>query len=107
MLLRRAFADELPPAIGRRTKQPYRAPESACFFEAGSDGPRLRADTAELLSPSSLAEAGLFDAGAVARLVEKCRSGRAIGFGDNMSFVGVVSTMSLHRQLIQGQHASA
>jgi asparagine synthase (glutamine-hydrolysing) len=34
-------------------------------------------------------------------LVEKCRSGRAIGFGDNMAFVGIVSTMYLHRQFVR------
>jgi asparagine synthase (glutamine-hydrolysing) len=37
----------------------------------------------------------------VARLVEKCRSGRAIGFADNMAFVGVVSSMWLHRQFVR------
>ena len=107
VLLRRAFASELPATIGQRTKQPYRAPESACFFEPGADGPRLREPTAELLSPQSLAEAGLFDPAAAAKLVEKCRTGRAIGFGDNMAFVGMVSTMWLHRQFIQGRHAAA
>ncbi len=98
VILRRAFGSELPPSIGQRTKQPYRAPDSACFFEAG----RLREETSELLSPASLADAGLFDAGAVAKLVEKCRSGRAIGFGDNMAFVGIVSTMWLQRQFVRG-----
>jgi asparagine synthase (glutamine-hydrolysing) len=97
VLLRRAFARDLPPSIGRRTKQPYRSPDSACFFDSG----RLREETAELLSTRSLDDAGLFDPPAVARLVEKCRSGRAIGFGDNMAFVGVVSTMLLHRQFIR------
>ena len=97
VLLRRAFAAELPPSIGQRTKQPYRAPDSACFFESGS----LREETAELLDRRSLDDAGLFDPVAVARLVEKCRSGRAIGFGDNMAFVGIVSTMWLHRQFMR------
>ncbi len=98
VILRRAFGAELPPSIGQRTKQPYRAPDSASFFEGG----RLREETAELLSPASLADAGLFDAGAVGKLVEKCRSGRAIGFGDNMAFVGVLSTMWLQRQFVRG-----
>ena len=107
VLLRRAFAAELPPSIGQRTKQPYRAPESACFFETGPNGARLREPTAELLSPASVRDAGLFDPIAVGRLVEKCRSGRAIGFGDNQAFVGIVSTMWLHRQFVQGRHAAA
>ena len=37
---------------------------------------------------------------AVARLVEKCRTGKAIGFGDNMAFVGILSTMTLHATFI-------
>jgi len=97
VLLRRAFAAELPASIGQRTKQPYRAPDSACFF----DGGRLREQTAELLDRRSLDDAGLFDPDAVAKLVEKCRSGRAIGFGDNMAFIGIVSTMWLQRQFIR------
>ncbi|MCW5632259.1 MAG: asparagine synthase (glutamine-hydrolyzing) [Rubrivivax sp.] len=100
VLLRRAFAAELPQSIGRRVKQPYRAPDSACFFVGG----RLREATAELLQPRALEQAGLFDAQAVGRLIEKCASGRAIGFGDNMAFIGILSTMWLHRQLIEGQH---
>jgi len=101
VLLRRAFAAELPPSIGQRTKQPYRAPDSACFFEGG----RLRDDTAALLDRTSLDDAGLFDPVAVGKLVDKCAAGRAIGFGDNMAFVGIVSTMSLHRQLVRGEAA--
>jgi asparagine synthase (glutamine-hydrolysing) len=97
VLLRRAFARDLPSSIGRRTKQPYRAPDSACFFTDG----KLREETAELLDIRSLQDAGLFDPAAVAKLVEKCRSGRAIGFGDNMAFVGIVSTMYLHRQFVR------
>lgn len=98
VLLRRAFAADLPASIGRRTKQPYRAPDSACFFEGG----HLREETAELLDTGSLNDAGLFEPAAVAKLVEKCRSGRAIGFGDNMAFIGIISTMHLHRQFIRG-----
>jgi asparagine synthase (glutamine-hydrolysing) len=106
VLLRRAFAAELPPSIASRGKQPYRAPDSASFFEGrageGASGrKRLRDETAELLDPAHLDDAGLFDAPAVAKLVEKCRSGRAIGFGDNMAFVGIVSCMWLHRQFIR------
>jgi asparagine synthase (glutamine-hydrolysing) len=97
VLLRRAFAADLPASILRRPKQPYRAPDGACFFDEG----RLREETAELLAPASLDAAGLFDPAAVGKLIEKCRTGRAIGFGDNMAFVGVVSSMWLHRQLIR------
>lgn len=106
VLLRRAFAAQLPPEVASRPKQPYRAPDSTCFFtgdagDGAASGRRLRPETAELLDPAHLRDAGLFDAAAVARLVEKCRSGRAIGFADNMAFVGVVSSMWLHRQFVR------
>ena len=103
VLLKRAFAAELPVSISQRTKQPYRAPDSASFFADG----KLREDTAELLDRRSLDDAGLFDPASVNKLVEKCRAGRAIGFGDNMAFVGIVSTMLLHRQFIRAPAAQA
>jgi asparagine synthase (glutamine-hydrolysing) len=97
VLLKRAFRSRLPASISARTKQPYRAPDSASFFVDG----RLREPTAELLDRRSLDDAGLFDPASVERLVDKCRAGRAIGFGDNMAFVGIVSTMLLHRQFVR------
>ena len=57
---------------------------------------------AELLSGPRLAAAGYFEPAAVAKLFDKCRSGRAIGFADNMAFVAVLSTMLLHDQFIAG-----
>jgi asparagine synthase (glutamine-hydrolysing) len=41
----------------------------------------------------------------VARLTEKCRSGAAIGFADNMAFVTVVTTQLLHQQFVTGNRA--
>jgi asparagine synthase (glutamine-hydrolysing) len=95
-ILKRALASELPPAITRRSKQPYRAPDSASFFENGKPLPYV----AELLSASSIDAAGMFDSVAVGKLMEKCRAGRAIGFGDNIAFVGILSTMLLHQQYL-------
>ncbi|TAK81064.1 MAG: asparagine synthase, partial [Aquabacterium sp.] len=96
-LLKRAMAPHLPASIHTRTKQPYRSPDSASFFEGGKPLPWV----AELLSPSSLADAGYFDPTAVGKLVAKCAAGRAIGFPDNMAFVGVLSTMLLHEQMVR------
>ncbi len=93
-VLRRALAGLLPAGILHRTKQPYRAPDSQSFF---FDGKPLDY-VADLLSAHSLRSAGYFNATAVARLFEKCRSGKAIGFADNQAFVGVLSTMLLHHQ---------
>lgn len=94
-LLRRALADLLPDGILHRTKQPYRAPDSASFFFDG----RPLDYVADALSEASLRDAGYFDPAAVARLYEKCRAGRATGFADNQAFVGVLSAMLLHRSL--------
>ncbi len=96
-LLKHSMRGELPEAIRKRTKQPYRAPDSTSFFEAGKPVDYA----AELMGRQRVEEAGLFDPVAVGKLFEKCRKGRAIGFGDNMAFVGVLSTMLLHEQFIR------
>jgi asparagine synthase (glutamine-hydrolysing) len=97
VLLRNAMAQSLPSSIIRRTKQPFRAPDSSSFFVDGEPLGYVR----DLLTAESLDDAGLFDPVAVGRLTEKCRSGKAIGFGDNIAFVGVLSTMLLHAQYIR------
>lgn len=93
-ILKRAFASRLPAQITQRPKQPYRAPDSASFFVNG----QLHPIAQDVLNPSALSRAGYFDPQAVGKLVAKCQAGRAIGFGDNMAFVGVLSTMLLHEQ---------
>jgi asparagine synthase (glutamine-hydrolysing) len=95
-VLKAALNSLLPKEIVRRTKQPYRAPDAPCFFADGKPLPYVE----DLLSNDSLRRAGYFDPLAVERLVEKCRAGRAIGFGDNMALVGVISTMLVHVQFI-------
>ncbi len=102
-LLKKAMHDYLPPGVRSRTKQPYRAPDSASFFVNG-----VALDYVDdVLSPASLASAGYFDPGAVAKLLEKSRRGKVIGFADNMAFVGVLSTMLLHRQFIEKRAVAA
>ncbi|MFO1393216.1 MAG: asparagine synthase (glutamine-hydrolyzing) [Steroidobacteraceae bacterium] len=96
-ILRRAVAGWLPPRIVNRTKQPYRAPDSSSFFEDGRPLPYV----AEALSTERLKRAGYFDPGMVARLVDKCRAGAAIGFADNMAFVAVLSTQLLHQEFVE------
>jgi len=102
-VLRESVKDLLPERIVNRVKQPYRAPDSASFFNGGA-GAQL---ANELLSPERIRAAGYFDAQVVQRLVEKCRSGRAIGFADNMAFVGILSTMVVHDLFIGQRLASA
>ncbi len=101
-LLRRALGDLLPADIAKRTKQPYRAPDSSSFFFDGTPLDYV----ADLLSEHSVRAAGYFDPAAVGRLFEKCRAGRAVGFTDNQAFVGVLSTMLLDRTLRETRAAA-
>lgn len=93
----------VPDAILERKKQPYRAPDSASFFACAES----KALTEELLSPARLRDAGYFDVDAGQRLLAKCREGRAIGFADNMAFVGMISTMALDDLFVRGHGLSA
>lgn len=95
-ILRRAVAGWLPGDIARRTKQPYRAPDSASFFVGGEPLDFV----ADALSQASLAATGYFAPEAVGRLVDKCRRAAAPGFGDNIAFMTVLTTQLLHRQFI-------
>ena len=97
-LLKKSMAGLLPETVRNRTKQPYRAPDSQSFFDAGQPVDYV----ADLFAASKISAAGYFDAGATAKLFEKCRAGRAIGFADNMAFVTILSTMLLHEQFILG-----
>ena len=96
-ILRRSMAERLPPAIGGRPKQPYRAPDSECFF-----GPRAPDYVDEVLSRAAVARAGYFDPPAVEKLVRKCRTTGAGGFRDNQALVGVLSTQLWHRAFVEG-----
>lgn len=96
-VLRRAMSGLLPNEVVTRVKQPYRAPDCDSFFQNG----RPLEYVAELMSQGAVNAAGYFDGAMVARLFEKCRTGKAIGFGDNMSFVAILSTMLLHEMYVK------
>ncbi len=97
-LLKKAMGDLLPPSILERPKQPYRAPDAQCFFGGGRPS-----WVEDVLSPPSLERAGLFDPGAVKILVEQAgaRKGAGMSHTDNAAVVGVLSTMLLHRRLVE------
>lgn len=103
VVLRRALQRQLPETILNRVKQPYRAPDSSCFFQHGKPLPYV----AELLSDSNLRRSGYFRTEAVQRLTEKCAAGRALGAGDNMAFVAVVSTLLVQHHFLEGRVRSA
>ena len=103
VLLRRALCRVVPESILKRVKQPYRAPDSSCFFQGERPLPYVQ----ELLSESNLRRTGYFHPDAVGRLLEKCRTGRALGAGDNMAFVAVLSTQLLHEHFFGERAAQA
>ncbi len=101
-ILRRSVKHLLPATIAARPKQPYRAPDSPCF--TGTHAPRY---VDEILSRHSIESAGYFDAGAVEKLVNKCRRKPALGTRDNMAFVGILSTQLWHRAFVDGVRSGA
>jgi asparagine synthase (glutamine-hydrolysing) len=94
-LLKQAMRAHLPDAIRARHKQPYRAPDIPAFFA------RPLPFVDELMSEATVRRYGYFDAQKVALLVRKARAGRALGFKDNMAFVGILSTQLWHHTFVE------
>jgi asparagine synthase (glutamine-hydrolysing) len=92
-LLKLACKELIPESILARRKQPYRAPDGRCFFDASAPS-----YVPELLSPCAIKENGIFDAQAVSALVSKFRGGKASSVKDDMALVGVLSTQLLATQ---------
>ena len=101
-VLREAARGLLPERIRVRAKQPYRAPDSQSFFVAE----RPLDYVGDLLDDRRVREGGLFDPAPVRKLYEKCRTGRAIGFSDNMAFVGILSTMLVQEMFVHQRAVS-
>lgn len=95
-LLKEAARGIVPEEIRCRTKQPYRAPDSASFFPEGNPIDYV----ADLFSEESLGACGYVNPLAARRLFDKCRQRRAIGFSDNMAFVGILSLLLLDRLFV-------
>jgi asparagine synthase (glutamine-hydrolysing) len=98
-VLKRAAEGLVPESVRRRPKQPYRAPDALSF--AGRHAPAW-AD--EVAGERAVRDAGVFDAGAVARLWRKCRGAddpEQFSNADNMAVVGVLSTGLLHDLLVR------
>lgn len=99
-LLKRAVAGLIPTFLNDRPKQPYRAPDVACFFEPSTG--KARFDYVdEMLSPSALTRSGLFNPQAVGKLVAKVRSSHAVGVKDGMALVSILSTQLVAAQFTQ------
>ncbi len=100
-ILKHAMQGLVPERIRQRNKQPYRAPDSESFFVDGEPLDYV----ADLLSEERLKRSGYFDPRSTGLLMNKCRRGQAVGFADNMAFVGILSTMLLDEQFIQRRSA--
>jgi asparagine synthase (glutamine-hydrolysing) len=95
-LLKKAAGHYLPSNIVKRPKQPYRAPDIPAFF---SDDPPDYVN--ELLSTDTIKRYGYFHPQKVSLLVKKIKKGRAIGYKDNMSLVGILSAQAWHYHFIE------
>ena len=93
-LLKRALGDLVPSPVKHRPKQPYRAPDAVSLFNPETGSARHEY-VADMLSPEKLRGSGIFDVGAVQKLVQKAKAGRATSFIDNAALVGIVSTQIL------------
>jgi asparagine synthase (glutamine-hydrolysing) len=99
-ILKHAAANLIPISVRKRPKQPYRAPEAQSFI-GGPEQPVRNEYAEELLSKDQIQRDGIFNPGAVQKLVEKIRRGQAIGIKDNMALVGILSTQLLVDQFIK------
>jgi asparagine synthase (glutamine-hydrolysing) len=95
-ILKKSFEEILPKEITSRPKNPYRAPIKESLLNAGT-----AEYTKESLSAESLNEAGLFDAGKVAKLLQKARTVADLSEIDSMALAGVLSSQIIYRKFIQ------
>ena len=100
--LRAAMARHLPSEIRERRKHPYRAPIGEAL-----DGTGAPDYVRELLAPGRIDAAGLLDAAAVGRLVNKFKLGKGGSETDEMGLVGAVTLMLLHERFVsKPRHAA-
>jgi asparagine synthase (glutamine-hydrolysing) len=95
-ILKKSFEKILPKEITSRPKNPYRAPIKQSLLNAGT-----AEFTKEALSARSLRETGLFDAGKVAKLLQKALMVDELSEIDSMALVGVLSSQIVYRKFIQ------
>ena len=94
-LLKKAMGKYIPQSIVNRYKQPYRAPDIPSFIEEKNNEYVF-----DLLSKKKIDDFGYFDSNKISLLLKKIKAGKAIGYKDNMAFMGVLSTQALHELFI-------
>lgn len=97
-ILKETFKDILPASIGKRPKQPYRAPIKEAFptDEPGSW-------IAEMLGQKRIRDYGYFDDKKVTLLAKRFgrEAKQAASETQNMALMGVLTTQLLHQQYVQ------
>jgi asparagine synthase (glutamine-hydrolysing) len=96
-IIKQTMQGLIPESIRKRSKQPYRAPDSQSFFHEEKPLEYV----AYLLSEERIRKAGYYNPKSVSMLLKKCSRGKALGFADNMAFVGILSSMLVDEQLIE------
>lgn len=96
-MLKQTMQGLIPESIRKRSKQPYRAPDSQSFFNGESPLEYV----AYLLSEERIRKAGYYNPKTVNLLLKKCARGKALGFADNMAFVGILSSMLVDELFIE------
>ncbi|MEW8470447.1 MAG: asparagine synthase (glutamine-hydrolyzing) [Candidatus Thiodiazotropha sp.] len=96
-LLKQTMQGLIPESIRKRSKQPYRAPDSQSFF----NGEKPLDYVAYLFSEERIRKAGYYNPKTVGLLLKKCARGKALGFADNMAFVGILSSMLVDELFIE------
>ncbi len=95
-ILKKTFKGILPGEILRRPKNPYRAPIRQSLLNH-----KKMDETQQAFSETSLKNAGLFDAGKVAKLLRKMKvSGRASEI-DDMALMGILSSQLVYQQFVE------
>ena len=98
-LLKQAVKGLIPESIRTRHKQPYRAPEGKSFFISRNSYME------DVLSPSRIAQDGIFNPRPTEALVKKFRSGQETSTKDNMALIGILSTTLFITQFVRGRGA--
>jgi asparagine synthase (glutamine-hydrolysing) len=101
-ILKKSVSRYLPESILTRNKQPYRSPDIPSFINKNT-----QQYIEELLSPQCIKEYGYFDPKKVSLFMKKVNKGRVLGYGDNMSFMAILSTQMLHKQFIDDYQSSS
>ena len=85
-VLKKAFEHDLPAAIIKRPKYPYRAPDALALYRGARSEPLL-----ESLSPGAVRRRGLFHPESIRRLMKRVDRSEEPSARDNMALVMVYS----------------